>query len=70
MVIEVLYMSKNATTRHRTKSDFAVTYRFHSSACISGPLIGCEIVYAQILQFSIYYFRNFKHFAPFNRNYS
>ena len=36
MVIEVLYMSKNATTRHRTKSDFAVTYCFRSSTCISG----------------------------------
>ena len=34
------------------------------------PLIGREIVYARILQFSIYYFRNFEHFAPFNRSYS
>ena len=33
-------------------------------------LIGREIVYARILQFLIYYFRNFKHFAPFNGDYS
>ena len=35
-----------------------------------GEMIGREIVYARILQFSIYYFRNFKHFAPFNKSYS
>ena len=36
MVIEVLYMSKNATTRHCTKLDFAIIYHFGHISCISG----------------------------------
>ena len=39
MMIKVLYMSKNATTRHHTKSDFAVTYLFGHISCISGPFL-------------------------------
>ena len=39
MVIEVLYMSKNAITRHCTKSDFAIIYHFCHISCISGLFI-------------------------------
>ena len=39
MVIEVLYMSKNATTRYCTKLDFAIIYLFGHSTCIYSPFL-------------------------------
>ena len=64
MAIEVIYMSKNTTIRHHTKLDFAVTYYFGHSTCISGPLlseIGSKCAYLegvsheQLVQLTIFF---------------